>query len=106
VENAVRFSPAPAPGRPEPLVAIKVSADGGDALLAVEDEGPGIPEEERERVFERFYRVDAARSRGAATGAGLGLAICAWIVEAHGGSILASERPGGGTVIRVRLGRA
>lgn len=106
VENAVRFSPAPAPGRPAPLVAIRVSADGADAILAVEDEGPGIPEPERERVFERFYRVDASRHRDAATGAGLGLAICSWIVEAHGGSIRASDRPGGGTVIRVRLGRA
>ena len=103
VENAVRFSPAAVPGKPAPLVAIRVRSDGGDALLVVEDEGPGIPEEERERIFERFYRVDASRHRDAVTGAGLGLAICAWIVEAHGGTIGASERPGGGTVILVRF---
>jgi heavy metal sensor kinase len=103
VENAVRFSPRS--GKPAPLVAIGVRADGEDALLVVEDEGPGIPEAERERIFERFYRVDASRQRGAGTGAGLGLAICSWIVDAHRGRIEASGRAGGGTVIRVRLPR-
>jgi len=105
VENAVRFSPAPAPGRPAPAVTLGVSADGDAALLTVADEGPGIPPGERERVFERFYRVDASRRRGADGGAGLGLAICAWIVEAHGGRIEAADRPGGGTLVRVRLPR-
>jgi two-component system, OmpR family, sensor kinase len=103
VENAVRFSPLPTPEKPAPCVVIKVRADGRDALLTVEDEGPGIPEEERERIFERFYRVDTSRHRDAATGAGLGLAICSWIVEAHRGRIEASERQGGGTVISVRF---
>lgn len=105
VENAVRFSPAAGSGKPAPLVAIGVRADDEEALLIVEDEGPGIPEAERERIFERFYRVDASRRRGVATGAGLGLAICSWIVNAHRGRIEASERTGGGTVIRVRLPR-
>jgi signal transduction histidine kinase len=106
VENAVRFSPARGSGKPPALVAIGVRADGEDALLIVEDEGPGIPEAERDRIFERFYRVDASRQRGAGTGAGLGLAICSWIVDAHRGRIDASGRADGGTAFRVRLPRA
>ena len=106
VENAVRFSPARDRGQAAPLVTVGVATEGPAALLTVDDEGPGIPEEERARVFERFYRVDASRRRGADTGAGLGLAICAWIVEAHGGTIEAEGREGGGTRIRVRLVRA
>jgi heavy metal sensor kinase len=103
VENAVRYSPSRPAGEPAPLVAVGVRSDGAGALLTVDDEGPGIPVEARERVFERFFRVEEARGRGADTGAGLGLAICAWIVEAHRGKIEASERSGGGTVISVRF---
>jgi signal transduction histidine kinase len=55
------------------------------------DEGPGIPEEEASRVFERFYRADTARSSSAG-GAGLGLAIARWIVDLHGGDIRAERR--------------
>jgi signal transduction histidine kinase len=55
-------------------------------VISIEDEGPGIPEDEWERVFDRFYRVDEARTRDAG-GAGLGLAIAKWAVEAHRGSI-------------------
>lgn len=54
--------------------------------LAIEDEGPGIPEDKASRVFDRFYRVDEGRTRDAG-GAGLGLAIAQWAVEAHGGTI-------------------
>ena len=74
--------------------------------FTVDDEGPGIPEGERRRVFERFYRVDAARRRESESGAGLGLAICAWIVGAHGGAIEALGREGPGTRIQVRLPQA
>jgi signal transduction histidine kinase len=56
------------------------------AQLAIEDEGPGIPEDKAARVFDRFYRVDEGRARDAG-GAGLGLAIAKWAVEVHGGSI-------------------
>jgi signal transduction histidine kinase len=80
VENAVRHSPRP--GR----VTIGAAAAGGRARIWVADEGPGIGEEEAERVFERFYRADAARSADGG-GAGLGLAIARWIVELHGGDI-------------------
>jgi signal transduction histidine kinase len=64
---------------------------GPTTTIAVCDEGPGIPPEEAQRVFERFYRSDAARSTRDG-GAGLGLAIARWIVDAHGGSIRAEER--------------
>ena len=63
------------------------------------DRGPGLGEDAG-RIFERFYRADPARSRG---GTGLGLAIVAAIVAAHGGEVAAANRPGGGTVITVRL---
>ena len=79
VENAVRHSPHP--GR----VAVGAYAENGTVRIEVADEGPGIPAEEAERVFERFYRADAARSGDG--GAGLGLAIARWIVDLHGGSI-------------------
>jgi signal transduction histidine kinase len=85
IENAARHSP---PGKP-----IDVMARGGTDRVVIEvaDAGPGIPEDERVRVFERFYRAD--RSRGADQGgAGLGLAISQWIADLHGGSIRAEGR--------------
>src|SRR5207302_678063 len=80
VENAVRHSP------PHGKVLVRVIAAPGGARLEVVDEGPGIPDEEVGRVYERFYRSDSARSSSAG-GAGLGLAIARWIVELHGGEI-------------------
>ncbi len=80
VENAVRHSPRP--GR----VTIAASAAGERVRITVADDGPGIAEQDADRVFERFYRADAARSAGGG-GAGLGLAIARWIVELHGGDI-------------------
>ena len=68
----------------------------------VEDTGPGIPEEALPRIFERFYRVDAARSREI-PGTGLGLSIVRHVVELHGGSVEARNRPGGGSSFTVRL---
>ena len=85
VENAVRYSP------PGGVVSLHASADGGAVVVTVDDEGPGIPPEEAGRVFERFYRADAARSSSQG-GAGLGLAIARWIVDLHGGSIRAEQR--------------
>ncbi|MEA2347820.1 MAG: hypothetical protein QOG62_1607 [Thermoleophilaceae bacterium] len=89
VENAVRHSPAGSP------VSVTATGNGHGLQILVEDRGPGIPAEELERVFERFYRADS--SRAANTGeAGLGLAISRWIVDAHGGSIRAEAgRPDG-----------
>ncbi len=83
VENAVRHTPA------GELVRLRASARaGGGVLLEVVDAGPGIAPADRERVFERFVRADAARAREEG-GAGLGLAIARWIVDLHGGTIRA-----------------
>jgi signal transduction histidine kinase len=68
----------------------------------VRDHGPGIPAAERERVFQRLYRIDRARSR-ASGGSGLGLAIVRSLVELHGGEVRADEHPEGGALLRVRL---
>ena len=82
-------------------VAVTVSSEGGWARLTVADDGPGIAPGERERIFERFYRSDVAR---AGQGAGLGLSIARWIVDQHGGRILAGEGPdGGGAAMYVDL---
>ncbi|MFF2113561.1 sensor histidine kinase [Rhodococcus koreensis] len=75
---------------------------GGDVLLTVDDDGPGIPEPERGRVLERFVRLDTARSRDVG-GSGLGLAIVDEIVRAHGGSVSISESPLGGVRVAVIL---
>jgi signal transduction histidine kinase len=80
VANAIRHAP------PRTRVLVRAGARDGSARLEVVDEGPGIPLEEAERVFERFYRSDRARS-AADGGSGLGLAIARWIVELHGGTI-------------------
>jgi signal transduction histidine kinase len=85
VDNALRHSPATG----SVLVAARRSADGG-VVVEVADEGPGIPEAEAGRVFDRFHRLDTARSSGAG-GTGLGLSIARWIVELHGGAIRAEQ---------------
>jgi len=77
-------------------------ADSGEAIIDIADNGPGIPESERIRVFERFYRIDKARSR-AAGGVGLGLAIARWAVEVNGGSIAFRDKDGPGTHCRINL---
>jgi signal transduction histidine kinase len=85
VENAVRHSP------PKGTVLVRaVAVPDGGARLEVTDDGPGIPDSEVARVFERFYRADSARSSSDG-GAGLGLAIARWIVELHGGDIRVSR---------------
>jgi signal transduction histidine kinase len=77
-------------------------ASAGRIRFVVEDDGPGIPPEERERVFDRFHRTDPARDR-ASGGAGLGLAIVRAIVEAHGGRVSASRSPEGGARMEIEL---
>lgn len=97
--NALTHTP------PEAVVTVRLRAEPGTAVLEVADTGPGLTPEQAERVFERFYRVDAARTRRAdgASGAGLGLAIVAALVAAHQGSVEVAETPGGGATFRVRL---
>ncbi|HTA11787.1 MAG TPA: HAMP domain-containing sensor histidine kinase [Solirubrobacteraceae bacterium] len=96
--NAVEHT-APAHG----LVRLLVTTGAhGWVTLVVEDDGPGIPSAERERVFDRFHRTDGARDR-ASGGTGLGLAIVHAIAQAHGGRVSAGARAGGGTRIELQL---
>ena len=91
--NAIRHSPA---GKP---VAVELDRDGGVARIAVKDVGPGIPEEERERVFQPFHR-----SGGHAGAAGLGLAIVREIARGHGGRVyVGSGRPGAELVLELPI---
>ncbi|MGN9839939.1 ATP-binding protein [Nonomuraea sp. H19] len=94
VTNALTHTP---PGTP---FQVRVGVDGDKAVVEVADEGPGFPADVAERVFERFYRADPARSVG---GSGLGLSIAATLVEAHGGIIMAESEPGKGALFRVIL---
>ncbi len=87
---------------PDGTVSVSSAADGDRLLVHVDDDGPGIPAAERERVFDRFQRSDAARDR-AAGGAGLGLAICRSVVASHGGRIWAGRSPLGGARIGFEL---
>lgn len=86
-------------------IRLELGVDGAAAVLRVDDDGSGIPASERQRVFERFVRLDEARSRDAG-GAGLGLAIVAELVARHGGSVTAGDSPTGGARFEVRLPRA
>ena len=93
-DNAVKYT-----GRGG-TVQVSLLRQGPRALLRVEDNGPGIPEEDLPRVFQRFYRVDKARSR-AAGGTGLGLSIVSDTVKRRGGQVVAANRPEGGAVFTV-----
>jgi two-component system OmpR family sensor kinase len=92
---------------PEAAVTLRLYAVPGDrAVVEISDTGPGLSEEQRARVFERFYRADEARTRHTereATGTGLGLAIVAAIVRAHQGSVEVLSEPGQGAIFRVTL---
>ena len=94
LENAARHARS--------SIEVTVRERDGAVELTVGDDGPGIPPAERQRVFDRFVRLDPSRSRGAG-GSGLGLAIVAEIVAAHGGGVVIGERTGGGTEVRVRI---
>jgi signal transduction histidine kinase len=83
-------------------VGVYVGEVGGDVVITISDDGPGIPFTDRQRVFERFVRLDFDRSRNNG-GAGLGLAIVAELVAAHGGAIAVEGQPGHGTTMRVTL---
>jgi two-component system OmpR family sensor kinase len=108
VTNALTHTPAGS------SVALRLRVDGPDAVIEVADSGPGLTPDQADRVFERFYRVDKARTRQAAghakavpaarhSGTGLGLAIVAALVAAHGGRVEVDTTPGAGATFRVRL---
>jgi two-component system sensor histidine kinase KdpD len=96
LENAARYSP--------PGSEIRVAVEGRDgwAFVRVTDKGAGIPEADRERVFERFVRL---RSSGGVAGTGLGLSIARSLVEMNGGTLRLGEAPGGGTLFEIRVPR-
>lgn len=96
--NAIQHTPQTAD------VTIRVGTDGDDAVLEVADEGPGMTQEDADRVFERFYRTDESRAR-ASGGTGLGLSIVNSLVKAHGGSVTVTTAPGAGCCFRVNLPR-
>ena len=97
LDNAVRHTP------PATTIAVSVAGENGHVRIAVEDDGPGIPAELLRRLFERFYRTDAARPRTA--GAGLGLTIAAAITKAHAGMIVADKSTFGGLRVTIQLPR-
>jgi two-component system OmpR family sensor kinase len=96
VRNALVHTPAGT------SVDLRVSRDSGQAVVEVRDYGKGLPAEDANVLFERFWRADPGRGRGAA-GAGLGLSIVRAVVEAHGGRVAAVNAPGGGAAFTVRL---
>jgi two-component system OmpR family sensor kinase len=98
VSNAIKHTPGRTP------IELKLQSDGGLERIEVRDHGPGLPEDAQDAVFERFWRAEAGRERGKA-GAGLGLAIVAEIVEAHGGRVSAANAPDGGAVFVIEIER-
>jgi two-component system sensor histidine kinase BaeS len=101
LDNALRHTPE----RGRIVLSAKATNAGDDVELAVQDSGPGLPPEDLERVFDRFYRTDASRQRDSAFpgGSGLGLAIARSIIQAHGGVISAESESGKGLKVIVRL---
>lgn len=96
LDNAVKYSE---PGQPVEVTAAEVD---GFAVITVRDHGIGIPSRDIERIFERFYRVDRARSRTTG-GTGLGLAIVRHVAQAHGGDVTVESREGEGSTFRLRI---
>jgi heavy metal sensor kinase len=96
IHNAIKYTPNGG------TITVEVNATGGRAVVEVQDTGPGIPAAHRERIFDRFYRVDAGRSREEG-GVGLGLAIARWAVEANGGQIELESEGRDGSLFRVIL---
>jgi heavy metal sensor kinase len=97
LDNAIKYSP------PGSQILVRVQSEGDkQVLLDVADQGPGIPSEHQSHVFDRFYRVDRARTREWG-GTGLGLSITRWAVEAHGGEITLKSEEGHGSTFRVSL---
>jgi two-component system sensor histidine kinase KdpD len=94
LENALKYTSADSP------IDIVARTDAAHLLLQVDDRGPGVPEGDLERIFDKFYRIPVPEGAG---GTGLGLSICRGIVEAHGGTIRAKNRPDGGLGIVITL---
>jgi two-component system, OmpR family, phosphate regulon sensor histidine kinase PhoR len=96
VDNAIKYSPE------NSTVEVRLAVVAGEATIEVRDQGQGVPREHLPRLFERFYRVDKARSRTLG-GTGLGLAIVKHIAEAHDGAVFVQSTVGAGSVFAIRL---
>jgi signal transduction histidine kinase len=96
IDNAIKYGPEAS------TVKVVLHAQDGEAVMTVTDQGPGIPAEYWHRIFDRFFRVDEARSRDGG-GTGLGLAIAKWAVEVNGGHIGVEDAATGGSVFRLAL---
>jgi len=100
VGNALRYTPEGSPI--ELAVGVRSTPAGPVSVIEIRDHGPGIPEDETNKIFERFYRADTSRTRETG-GSGLGLAIVAAIVGSHGGTVQVAETDGGGATLVVSL---
>jgi two-component system sensor histidine kinase VicK len=96
LHNAVKYSPIGG------TIRVQVQTSGGEVTVEIEDNGPGVPPQDRPKIFDRFYRVDKARWRESG-GAGLGLAITKWVVEAHRGEISLEGGSPQGCLFQVKL---
>ncbi len=96
LDNAIKYSPDAG------CVRLSARQSGGEVIISVEDDGSGVPEEHQARIFERFYRVDKARSRSLG-GTGLGLAIVRHIAQTHGGTASVKSAPGKGSTFSIHL---
>ncbi len=94
IDNAIKYSPD------QVKMGIIAKIEHNNVIIEISDHGIGIPEEDLSRIFDKFYRVHRPQSVG---GTGLGLAICKGIVELHGGTITARNRPGGGAIFQIEL---
>jgi signal transduction histidine kinase len=97
LDNAVRHTP------PGSAIELRLRAAGGDAVVEVADDGPGIPAEMREQIFDRFVRGDGPADTAPRGGSGLGLAIVRAVAASHGGTVEATESESGGALFRIRL---
>jgi signal transduction histidine kinase len=97
LDNAARYT------QPGSTIDLRLRADGGDAVVEVADDGPGIPVETRDEIFDRFVRGDGPADTAARGGSGLGLAIVRAVATSHGGTAEVTESERGGALFRIRI---